>query len=190
MIIRSSYRLECESNKQLTLNLLFVGRTRRMTQYAASGGMHWDPIVFSYPEVHQKILRFFILFLARTDDTGLTAIAPSQTDCERATARRVCVVRCALLPSLAYSRGLTPNAAYGGMHDVTGSSPVRGARKNTCFCKCFFQRCVPQAERDVSFGSDVRFAREVCLWHVKRNTSHHCDRRAQHHYVKHNITLA
>ena len=27
----------------------------------------------------------------------------------------------------------------------------------------FFERCVPQAERDVSFGSEVRFAREVCL---------------------------
>ena len=38
--------------------------------------------------------------------------------------------------------------------------------KSTCESKCFFQRCVPQAERDVhfvrdvSFGSEVRFARE------------------------------
>ena len=52
-------------------------------------------------------------------------------------------------------------------HDVTGSSPVRGARKKpNAIALGFFQRCVPQAERDVhyvrgvSFGSDVRFARE------------------------------
>ena len=62
--------------------------------------------------------------------------------------------------------------------------------KSTCISKCFFQRCVPQAERDASFGSEVRFAHEVCLRHVKRNISHHCDRREQHHYAKHNITLA
>ena len=36
----------------------------------------------------------------------------------------------------------------------------------------------------------LRFAREVCLWHEIRNTSHHCDRKEQHHYAKHNITLA
>ena len=54
----------------------------------------------------------------------------------------------------------------------------------------FFQRCVPQAERDVSSGSEVRFAREVCLRHDMRNTSLHCDHREQHHYAKHNITLA
>ena len=54
----------------------------------------------------------------------------------------------------------------------------------------FFQRCVPQAERDVSFGSEVRFAREVCLRHEIRNTSHHCEHSEQHHYAKHNITLA
>ena len=35
--------------------------------------------------------------------------------------------------------------------------------KSTCDSKCFFQRCVPQAERDVSCGSDARFAHEVCL---------------------------
>ena len=29
------------------------------------------------------------------------------------------------------------------------------------------------AERDVSFGRDVRSARDVCLWQVKRNTAHH-----------------
>jgi hypothetical protein len=33
-------RLEQISPEQQTLNLLFVGRTRRMTQDAASGGMH------------------------------------------------------------------------------------------------------------------------------------------------------
>ena len=54
----------------------------------------------------------------------------------------------------------------------------------------FFQRCVPQAERDASFGSEVRFAREVCLRHEIRNTSLHCERSEQHHYAKHNITLA
>ena len=47
-----------------------------------------------------------------------------------------------------------------------------------------------QAERDVSCGSDVRFAREVCLRHVVWNTSHHCERGEQHHYAKHNFTLA
>ena len=76
-------------------------------------------------------------------------------------------------------------------HDVAGSSPAGGARKKTVTkVTVFFQRCVPQAERDVSFGSEVRFAREVCLRHVIRNTSHHCDHREQHHYAKHNITLA
>ena len=38
-----------------------------------------------------------------------------------------------------------------------------------------------KAERDASFGSEVRFAREVCLRHEIRNTSLHCDRREQHH---------
>ena len=60
--------------------------------------------------------------------------------------------------------------------------------KSTCESKCFFQRCVPQAERDAHFVRDVSFGREVCLRHVIRNTSHHCDRREQHHYAKHNIT--
>ena len=54
----------------------------------------------------------------------------------------------------------------------------------------FFERCVPQAERDVSYGSEVRFAREVCLRHDDRNTSLHCDRGEQHHYAKHTVTLA
>ena len=62
--------------------------------------------------------------------------------------------------------------------------------KSTCKSKCFFQRCVPQAERDASFGSEVRFAREVCLRHEIRNTSLHCEGNEQHHYAKHNITLA
>ena len=61
-------------------------------------------------------------------------------------------------------------------HDVAGSSPAGGARKKTVtFVTVFFQRCVPQAERDVSFESEVRFACEVCLRHVIQNTSHHCD---------------
>ena len=47
----------------------------------------------------------------------------------------------------------------------------------------FFQRCVPQAERDVSVGSDVRFAREVCLRHDVRNTLLHWKRSEQHHYA-------
>lgn len=39
--------------------------------------------------------------------------------------------------------------------------------------------------RDVCFESDVRFARE------KRNASHRCDRREQHHdAARHNITCA
>ena len=75
-------------------------------------------------------------------------------------------------------------------HDVAGSSPAGGARKKTVTkVTVFFQRCVPQAERDVSFGSEVRFAREVCLRHVIRNTSHHCDHREQHHYAMHNRTF-
>ena len=52
-------------------------------------------------------------------------------------------------------------------HDVAGSSPAGGARKKTVTkVTVFFQRCVPQAEgdvhfvRDVSFGSDERFARD------------------------------
>ena len=53
-----------------------------------------------------------------------------------------------------------------------------------------FQRCVPPAERDVHFVRDVPFGSEVCLRHVLRNTLHHCERSEQHHYAKHNITLA
>ena len=30
--------------------------------------------------------------------------------------------------------------------------------KSTCESKCFFQRCVPQAERDVHFVRDVSFS--------------------------------
>ena len=49
-------------------------------------------------------------------------------------------------------------------HDVAGSSPAGGAtKKPNATALGFFERCVPQGERDVSFGSDVRFAREVCL---------------------------
>jgi len=54
-------------------------------------------------------------------------------------------------------------------------------KKPNAFALGFFQRCVPQAERDASFGSEVRFAREVCLRHEIRNTSLHCDRREQLH---------
>ena len=76
-------------------------------------------------------------------------------------------------------------------HDVAGSSPAGGARKKTVTkVTVFFQRCVPQAERDVHFVRDVSFESEVCLRHVIRNTSHHCERSEQHHYAKHNITLA
>jgi len=67
----------------------------------------------------------------------------------------------------------------------------RGAtKKPNAIALGFFERCVPQAERDVSFGSDVRSAREVCLRHENRNTSLHCEHSEQHHYAKHNITLA
>ena len=70
-----------------------------------------------------------------------------------------------------------------------GSSPAGGARKKpNAYALGFFQRCVPQAERDVSIGSEVRFAREVCLRHVIRNTLLHCEWSEQHHYAKHNIT--
>ena len=66
-----------------------------------------------------------------------------------------------------------------------------GARKKTVTkVPVFFQRCVPQAERDVHFVRDVSFGSEVCLRHVIRNTSHHCERSEQLHYAKHNITLA
>ena len=76
-------------------------------------------------------------------------------------------------------------------HDVAGSSPAGGARKKTVTkVTVFFQRCVPQAERDVHFVRDVSFGSEVCLRHVIQNTSHHCERSEQHHYAKHNITLA
>ena len=62
--------------------------------------------------------------------------------------------------------------------------------KSTCKSKCFFQRCVLQAECDEHFVRDVSFGSEVCLRHVLRNTSHHCERSKQYHYVKHNTTLA
>ena len=94
-----------------------------------------------------------------------------------------------------YRVGETPTRTYSSIaqsvehltvnQGVTGSSPVGGARKKTVTkVTVFFQRCVPQAERDVSFGS------EVCLRHVIRNTSHHFERSEQHHYATHNITLA
>ena len=44
------------------------------------------------------------------------------------------------------------------------ASPTGGAtKKPNAVALGFFERCVPQAERDVSFRSDLRFAREVCL---------------------------
>lgn len=59
---------------------------------------------------------------------------------------------------VAYRSGSMPKNARGAFE---------GARKKTVtFVTVFFQRCVPQAECDVSYGSDVRFAREVCLRHV------------------------
>ena len=55
-----------------------------------------------------------------------------------------------------------------------GSSPVRVTNKKTAarlfFCWNDVFRC---AERDVSFGRDVRSAHDVCLRQVKRNTAHH-----------------
>ena len=51
-----------------------------------------------------------------------------------------------------------------------------------------FQRCVPQAERDVHFVRDVSFGSEVCLRHEIRNTLLHCEQSEQHHYAKHDIT--
>jgi hypothetical protein len=41
----------------------------------------------------------------------------------------------------------------------------------------------------VHFVRDVSFGSEVCLRHVIRNTTHHCERSEQLHYAKHNITL-
>ena len=72
-----------------------------------------------------------------------------------------------------------------------GSIPVAGARKKTVTkVTVFFQRCVPQAERDAHVVRDVSFESDVRLRHLIRNTSHHCERSEQHHYAKHNITLA
>ena len=45
----------------------------------------------------------------------------------------------------------------------------------------FSTMCFAYAERDVPFGRDVSFGSEVCLRHVLRNTSHHCERSEQHH---------
>ena len=52
----------------------------------------------------------------------------------------------------------------------------------------FFQRCVPQTERDVYCVRDVSFGSEVCLRHVIWNTSLHCEQSEQHYYAKHDIT--
>ena len=46
----------------------------------------------------------------------------------------------------------------------------------------FRKRNVMRLRRDAAFG------REVCLRHVIRNTSHHCEQSEQHHCAKHNIT--
>ena len=75
-----------------------------------------------------------------------------------------------------------------GMSQVRALSGEPEKRKDHDFVVFFFfQRCVPQAERDAHFVRDVSFGNEVCLRHVIRNTSHHCDHREQHHYVKHNF---
>ena len=51
--------------------------------------------------------------------------------------------------------------------------------------------CSVYTERDVSFGRDVHFVRDVCLRQVNRNASHHCDQWEHHHYAaRHIITCA
>ena len=64
-----------------------------------------------------------------------------------------------------------------------GSSPVRVTNKKTAarlfFCWNDVFRC---AERDVSFGRDVRSARDVCLWQVKaEHIPSLCGYVAKHH---------
>ena len=68
-------------------------------------------------------------------------------------------------------------------HDVAGSSPAGGARKKpNAIALGFFQRCVPQAERDVPLGRDVCFASDV---RFAREEAEHitslCDEGAIHH---------
>ena len=47
---------------------------------------------------------------------------------------------------------------------VAGSSPAGGAtKKPNAYALGFFERCVPQAEREASFGREAHFVREVCL---------------------------
>ena len=76
------------------------------------------------------------------------------------------------------------------------SSNLGGASKNKKHCISsafsFLERCVPQAERDVHFvsdvcfASDVRFAREDA-----EHTTSLCDEGAIHHCAMgHNITFA
>ena len=106
----------------MTVNLLFVGRTRQITQDTASG-MH----------------------------VSLVSLRARPFVCRKVS------------PALARLYFL----ALGGLHFVKTIinrfilvHPVRGARKKpNAIALGFFQRCVPQAERDVSFESEVRFAR-------------------------------
>ena len=79
-------------------------------------------------------------------------------------------------------------------HEATGSSPVVSTNKKTTFVYQdkggFFERCVPQAERDgVMCPSDV-----MCAPRVKATLAEHitslCGEAAKHHHgVSHNITV-
>jgi len=53
--------------------------------------------------------------------------------------------------------------------NVPSPAPTKNALLSTDK-GAFFELSVPQAEREVSFGREVHFVREVCLWHDKRNT--------------------
>ena len=52
---------------------------------------------------------------------------------------------------------------------VVGSNPAPATKKmqSTLSAAIFLvKRCVPQAERDVTYGSDMHFVRDVCLRQV------------------------
>ena len=75
-------------------------------------------------------------------------------------------------------------------HDVAGSSPAGGANKKVTFVYQnkgdFFEWCLPSANDDVSLMLPAS-PYDGWLRHILRQTLHHCDRRAQHHYAEHNI---
>ena len=55
-----------------------------------------------------------------------------------------------------------------------GSTPVPCSRKEPTFvedkCGFFSTKCSAYSEREVSFGREAHFVREVCLRHDIRNT--------------------